>query len=497
MSEHSAEGSQDFQEHHLSFAIRKLLQETDSLSFAFPITMTAIEAGSRDYLKKLGEVLVKILKGEKLNEFFEFMSSIESEEAKVKGFSFQIEDRVRNEEFIRSVRNFSASETAKSLVSNSFLFSLISQYDAFIGRIARFVILENPEILNGSDKILSFSKLLDFSSIEEAREHIIEKEVESVLRDSHSDHFRWLERRLNIKLTENHPSWPIFIEITERRNLLAHTGGKVSSQYLANCRAHNCQISEGIKLGDILSVDDSYFQSSVDCVYEISFKLCHVIWRKLRPNEREKADETLIADANHLISSGRYLLAAKLLDFYISGMNKKYSSERKRLEATIALAQAYKASGDQEKCRTIIGGQDWSASAPDLLIFTLVLQDNFSEAAKNMRKLGKIGNFSKTDYAELPIFSQFRETVHFRDAYKDIFEEDFTAASLVFSQGNFNSPPQIRIEQHDPEKELNNSPSQEAGGIATKGEKGNSAVPTRQRQKKTRGVRKMEGSADN
>ena len=58
---------------------------------------------------------------------------------------------------------------ASRLVKRSFIFTLISQYDAFIGNMVRSLLGNKPEILNGSERTLSFAQLSSFESIEEAK----------------------------------------------------------------------------------------------------------------------------------------------------------------------------------------------------------------------------------------------------------------------------------------------------------------------------------------
>ncbi len=56
------------------------------------------------------------------------------------------------------------------------MISLISQYDAFLGRLIRTLFLIKPESLSMSEKNISFAQLQTFESIEDAKEYILEKE---------------------------------------------------------------------------------------------------------------------------------------------------------------------------------------------------------------------------------------------------------------------------------------------------------------------------------
>ena len=156
-------------------------------------------------------------------------------------------------------RNEKIANHSIEILPNSLFVSLISQFDAFLGKLIKQIFLTKPEILNSSEKNISFAKLSELKSFEEAKEYMIEKEIESVLRESHTDHFQWLENKLRITLRKDLDIWKDFIEITERRNLLVHNDGIVTSQYLLICRQNNVTFSSEPKIGDQLNVDPEYF----------------------------------------------------------------------------------------------------------------------------------------------------------------------------------------------------------------------------------------------
>lgn len=85
-------------------------------------------------------------------------------------------------------RNASISTLASKLIPESLFVSLISQYDAFLNRLLRVIYEIKPEILNGSDRNLTFSQLTEMGSIEKARDYIVDKEIDSIMRKSHAEH---------------------------------------------------------------------------------------------------------------------------------------------------------------------------------------------------------------------------------------------------------------------------------------------------------------------
>lgn len=186
------------------------------------------------------------------------------------------------------------SLSAIQLIPKNVVVAFVSIYDSFLSDIIEGIYKLRPELLNTCEKEYSFSDILKFGSIDEIKENIIEKEVESVLRESHSKQFEWLSKKLKVKLTEDLPNYEHFIEITERRNLFVHTNGKVSRQYLSIVPPKNDNNKE-IKLGETQEASPEYVIHCYNVLFEIGVKLGQVIWRKIdEKNSLEEADDLLI-----------------------------------------------------------------------------------------------------------------------------------------------------------------------------------------------------------
>lgn len=333
-------------------------------------------------------------------------------------------------EWKRRAQTFEHFNLSRVLLPRSLLVSLISQYDAYLGRILRTTFLRKPEILNASEKKISFEALSQFSSIEAAREYILEKEVEAILRSSHADQFKWMENTLTMPLNKDLASWPNFIELTERRNLFVHTDGVVSSQYIAVCKLHKCKLSDDIKEGERLDVPQEYFIAAHNCIYEIGVKLGHVLWRKLLPEEREVADNHFISTTYELIEKGKWELAIKLLDFACTEF-KKFSNEGAQLTLTVNRAQAYKWKGDEDRCKRIMKSVDWSAKSDQYRLADAVLSGDWLRAVKMMRRIGKDGAVDQNNYRDWPLFREFRKQQEFLEAYAEVFGTPFPKRSEI------------------------------------------------------------------
>ncbi len=320
-------------------------------------------------------------------------------------------------------RELDKLHAAQHILPRTFLLALVSRYDALVGSLARALFKQKPEALRASERTFTFAELSQFPSMESAREFIVEKEVETLLRKSHSEQFDWLEKRFDIKLREGLAAWPGFVEVTERRNLFAHADGIVSTQYMTKCRAEGVELGK-ISRGTALYVDGPYFGRASDIICEIGVKLSQVLWRKVVPRETREADSSLKDSALDIIEQGRYELAKALLDFADTTLSRRHASEEWRLSFVINRALAYSLSGDKNKCTEILSRHDWSATNNSLRLAESVLSERFDAAFALMRKIGPGGDIPKGHYLHWPLFRGLRGNSMFTKTIQEIFGDD-------------------------------------------------------------------------
>jgi hypothetical protein len=334
------------------------------------------------------------------------------------------------QQFNEMMKKIEIHTSAAKNIPCSFIVSLISHYDAFLGNLIKEIYLIKPEILAASERSLSLSQLVKFDSIDEARNYILEKEVESVIRKSHADHFDWMENIFSIPLRKDLEVWPNFVEVTERRNLFVHTGGKVTSQYLKNCRKHNVIFEEEIEVGRELEATPRYFIKAYQVIFEIGLKLAHVLWRKFRPEEISIADRNIIGIGYDTLYEEDYELTKMIFNFATCVL-KKHSNEENRKMMIVNRALAYKWSGDSCKAEEIIKKEDWSASSSRFRLAEAVILDDYSTALKIMKEIGDDeSEVGRENYRNWPLFKEFRTNEEFIKVFEEIFNEPFSQVHI-------------------------------------------------------------------
>lgn len=302
-----------------------------------------------------------------------------------------------------------------------FIISLIASYDSFLSQLIRAIFLTQPEILNSSDKQFSFKEILSFGDFQSAKENLIEREIDTIIRDSHYDQIKWLEKCLKIKIDGDQSLLSEFLEICERRNLLTHTDGIVSEQYIQNCRKYVCDI-KNIKTKQRISINKRYYTRAVQVVMEFGIKLTQVIWRKLRPDDIQSADTALNEFAYNLISTSRYEEAIRILKFGRVDIPQK-GSDRDRKMMTINYANALKLNNDFEAAKKILNEEDWSAATIDFLICKAAVLNDTKEIIRLMEKAVTTDSIKIEHFQIWPVFKNVREDPDFIREFENKFGE--------------------------------------------------------------------------
>lgn len=390
-------------------AINKYINLLNSQMDSFPIIINTLAANvianANHFSKFLKKINVKIEENEDNNEIT-YKVPIES-----------------GKEFERIQDELYHSINAYSFIPKNTIVAMVSLYDSYLAELVECAYQIKPEMLNASDKSFSFSDIIQFDNLDKLKKFVIEKDVESIIRESHYKQFDILSKKFNLKLKENLPSFTDFIELTERRNLFVHTNGKVSSHYLKICKERPFDHkNKDVQIGEELFATPKYVIHCYEILFEIGVKLGQVIWRKIE-NDLEKSDDSLIEIGYDLIKSGKNSLACVIMDFACESY-VKHCNKACEYVLCVNRALAYYLNGDKEKCNEIINSIDWSATELKYRLAHKVLLEQYEDAITYMKSIGKTDEM-RVAYAEWPLFNNFRKTERFKDTYKEIYGYDY------------------------------------------------------------------------
>lgn len=325
------------------------------------------------------------------------------------------------EELISNIRKMNR---AGQLFRQQSTVSLISRFDEFIGQFLAIVLRLHPEWLNSSDKTITYKELVRLESIEKAVIGLIQKEVENILRGSHEEQLKFIDEKLKLGIYDSFNRLVDFLEVTERRNLFVHTGGKVSQQYLDRCRAFGLENDRSSCVGDFLDIDSNYFNDAFSLCFELGLRISQAAIRRLFPDELLVADRALNHLAIKFLNSNDYSLAEVICEFDLGIPDKLRSDDTEFLyfaRINRAIAQKFV----QKEFKKGLQGIHWQAFHPKYQFALDVLNDEYEKAGDFMKSQVIQESVGKTGFRTWPLFKEFRNTEIFRKMYFEIYEEEY------------------------------------------------------------------------
>lgn len=324
----------------------------------------------------------------------------------------------------RQNRMRAQADLARSVMPRSLVVSMVSEFDMFISGIVRAMHALRPETFNDNQKSLTYAEIMSFSDMNELRMSLVNREVETLLRESHDDQLKWFEKKLKINLHGDKALIARFIELTERRNLYVHNDGRVNKQYLKECG--QCPVPGRVlpRLGAALDPDGVYLRSAYELLIEVGSKLGQIIWRNLLPEQIEQADKNLIQLTFDLVAEGHYDLAGRLCSFGIASTTQ-HAQEIDRQYLILNLAQAQKWRQDNEACLSTLAQIDVSSCHPLISLAYHALREEYTECLQFMHMTQVSDALPKQAYYEWPVFRLLRRQDVFKAKYKELFGEEF------------------------------------------------------------------------
>lgn len=318
----------------------------------------------------------------------------------------------KHTKFVLATRRRSDARTAMRAIPRASLLGFVSYYDTFLSDLIKALYSTRSELQKHITREVSFAELLNVQDIDELRAIVIEKEIETVLRDNRLEQIGWFKKRFKVPV-EQVAVIDDFLELSERRNLIAHNGGKATNRYLMATG------QSGIAIGEDLGVDGTYLEHAYRVLFEMGVALGQLSWRQVRPDQLDLADDALSGVGYEMLVLEEFELAIKIFGFAV-GL-ETYSSQHHRFRFVVNLAQSHKWLGDDDQCAEILDSNDWSAAGVPFHLALAILRDDWARAETLMEQVGKSGELPRAAFTDWPLFKTFRDTKEFQRAFQEIY----------------------------------------------------------------------------
>ena len=164
-------------------------------------------------LECIGEMLSLVLPvlkrkdTERDSRIKELTQEVETETGKVR----QLKSVQNIKEFLGHIQK---KRQADRMFRQGIVTSIVSKFDEYLIMNLKVSYQRNPGWLKNPDKKITYKELLEIQSLEDLKGEIVQKEIESLMRDSHQAQIIFLDSRLKLGIEQGFPQWLDFLEMT-------------------------------------------------------------------------------------------------------------------------------------------------------------------------------------------------------------------------------------------------------------------------------------------
>lgn len=255
----------------------------------------------------------------------------------------------------------------------SLFIHLISVYDHFYSQLIKCYLssASGNIMVCGADKQLTYQEIKDCTSIDDIKEKIFDKEVDILMRKSHSDQLDWLCTRLKGDNVLDKELISRFIEITERRNVFVHADGIVSKQYLNVCKQNQVKIDNKITLGSTLEITNSYFNASIDTLLELASNLT-IYMTKTLYKDCDYVNEKAINNIFTYLQDQKY----NVVQNQCQHIKKWPLNNEAQMITDINYILCFYLQNKEEEAKRLISEMDWSNCSIRFSLAKAILEKN-------------------------------------------------------------------------------------------------------------------------
>lgn len=209
------------------------------------------------------------------------------------------------------IENFYLNISQKGILYQSTLINLVVFFEILIGKLIKQRLLSFPGSGGIENKSLTLSEINSLGTMENAFHHLIDSEVESIMRKKYEDWIEYFKKNMNIKTEVLDQNNNLIVEITQRRNLFVHNEGIVNSIYLKKV---DPSLSTDYKLGSKIKITDEYLYKSIDLIEHVGIILAFEAWMSIDKKSEERVN--FVHDIGYqYLEDGRWELAKDIYNF--------------------------------------------------------------------------------------------------------------------------------------------------------------------------------------
>ena len=300
------------------------------------------------------------------------------------------------------------------------LISLISNVELFISKVLHVNFQMYPKaVTEKTEKQFSYEDLASFDSIDDAKSHLITKEIDKILREGFKDWINYFDKKLKLKMPFIKSNLEKVYEYFLRRNLLVHNGGKVNSVYSNSLLDKS---TSKVKIGEKLNVTEEYLEEAINSC-ELAFILLAAELRSKGSLDKETEFTVINNIAFEHLENEKYAIAEGLCEYLYKN---NACGQANQWVARINYWQSLKWQNRISEVKEEIIKADLSGMKEVFELSRYILLDDYKAFFKILPRALANKDLTKKDLETWPLFRLLRETDQYKNFMKAEFEEKVT-----------------------------------------------------------------------
>lgn len=346
---------------------------------------------------------------EKKIEVFEKLQLTDKQKSVIQKFN-----EVNHKEFLLKSISFIRASTKilpiqAFILRRSALITLASHFEYLIAELLHSFYLLYPQALPSEERVLSLADLRALGSVEDAENQLIEKEIDSLLRDTIEKQLDYFSsKRIKVNLDQLVDYKNRLVEIFQRRNIIVHNDGIVNKIYLS--RVSKEVLDSEAQDGKRLDVTEEYLNKAIETIYLSGVILTQLCWRKWQKDSIDPAESVYINLLYEALQEREYDFVKLLQDF---SLKLEYTSDRNRRVAIVNHAIALRELNRQEELNELLGTLDWSSCSLEFRAAIFALKGDKDNLLKILPKAIAANEIQRYHLEDWPLFDPFRESEDF------------------------------------------------------------------------------------
>ncbi len=391
-----------------------------ALEFSFPVTQAAIvasvkadlgqhqkslsQAGTSEELRSLGNALLKAV------EHIE--DPVKKKQQKKIRFQTNFSGNI--DILMKYVNRLVSLSKAEKLVVRSLLIALISEFDTFSGSLIRFLQLLKPHLFEFYNREIPFREIVAAGSLDFLKDSLVTQEIENLLRYGQKERLKWIQEKTNTQIIEKLPSFSVFMEATQRRNLFVHTDGIISRQYLEVCKREEYISKSSLRIGEKLEINQAYFFCASASVLEVGIMSAFYAVDNLNVIETNSFFATMRSVAWKLNQNHHSALTTTLLEALVASKNVNKVQAKLLEKIKVDLAIAYSIRGNDQKMIEILSAKNGARRSKIMEFYAAILSKNYDTASKILPALCATKRINLSLLEREPVFAAFCASEEYR-----------------------------------------------------------------------------------